>query len=275
MPEQILLTILTPKFSSVAPILYRSGHFRSARLRRYFNTPLLAGLNRLLERLDLAAEAYEMDDRLRPAAQLVRRARSDFEAAIVSSFSALSFVCRDQMRDVMEIEYLLRDFRYDLARLDQWAAADEKDEKNLFPSRVLREREAKRRGLDDPKHLIDSLDYSLHSSSIHVTKRSHRSVERGVETDRGPAGVFHGDEDMWEMFIHAGRLLEQTAGLYEAAGLSAPEAPNDDAFNVAWRLCEKTQRESIEAIEKAVKARSEAAAKDVGSDPGRGVEPNP
>ncbi|MHB8588142.1 MAG: hypothetical protein ACYDA0_04715, partial [Candidatus Dormibacteraceae bacterium] len=78
------------------------------RLRRYLNTPYLPGLNRLLERLDLAADAYEKDERLKPATVLVRRARSDFEAAIVCTFSGLSFACRDQMRDVMEVEYLLR-----------------------------------------------------------------------------------------------------------------------------------------------------------------------
>jgi len=253
-PDQELLTMLTPQFSSFVPILYRSGHFRSTRLRRYLNTPMLPGLNRLLERLDLAAEACEKDDRLKPATVLVRRARADFEAAIVCTFSGLSFTCRDQVRDVMEIEYLLRDFRYDLPRLDQWAKASPDEERNRFAPANLRQREAKRRGIGINK-LVDSLDYSLHSRALHVTKASHRSVARGVEADRGQPGVFHGDEDLWEIFIHAGRLLEQVIGLYEAAGLSAPAAPEDDPFDVAWRACEKAQTRYLKTVFEAAQAR--------------------
>jgi len=219
---------------------------------------MLPGLNRLLERLDLAADAYEKDDRLKPATGLVRRARADFEAAIVCTFSGLSFACRDQMRDVMEIEYLLRDFRYHLPRLDQWATASPDEERNRFAPGNLRQREAKRRGIGVNK-LVDSLDYKLHSKALHVTKSSSRSVARGVEADRGQVGVLHGDEDLWEIFIHASRLLDQAAGLYDAAGLSAPVAGEDDAFNVAWRACEKAQSDYLTLITEASRARKAAA----------------
>jgi hypothetical protein len=257
-PDQELLAMLTPEFSSVVPILYRSGHFRSTRLRRYLNTTVLSGLNRLLERLELAAEAYEKDDRLKPATVLVRRARADFEAAIVCTFSGLSFVCRDQVRDVMEIEYLLRDFRYDLARLDKWAKASPDEERDRFNPGILRQREAKRRGIGVNK-LVDSLDYKVHSRALHVTKASVRSGARGVEADRGKAGVFRGDQDIWEIFIHAGRLLEQVIGLYEAAGLSAPAAPDDDPFDVARRACEKAQTRYLKTVFEAARARKAAA----------------
>jgi hypothetical protein len=257
-PDQVLLTMLTPRFTSVVPILYRSGHFRAARLRRYLNTPMLPGLNRLLERLDLAGDAYEKDDRLKPATVLVRHARADFEAAIVCTFSGLSFACRDQVRDVMEIEYLLRDFRYDLPRLDQWAKASPDEERNRFAPGNLRQREAQRRGIG-VNELVDSLDYKLHSKALHVTKDSFRSVARGVESDRGQVGVLHGDQDLWEIFVHAGRLLEQVIGLYEAAGLSAPTAPDDDPFNVAWRACEKAQSDYLTMITEAARARKAAA----------------
>src|SRR5713226_6987447 len=186
--------MLTPQFSSFVPILYRSGHFGSTRLRRYLNTPMLAGLNRLLERLDLAADAFEKDDRLKPATVLVLRARADFEAAIVCTFCGLSSACRDQVRDVMEIEDLLRDFRYDLARLDQWAKASPDEERNRFAPGNLRQREAKRRGVG-VNTLVDSLDYKLHSKALHVTKSPTRSVARGVEKDRGQLADLHGDQD--------------------------------------------------------------------------------
>jgi hypothetical protein len=258
-PDQLLLTMLTPQFTSVVPILYRSGHFRATRLRRYLNTPMLPGLNRLLERLDLAGDAYEKDDRLKPAAVLVRRARADFEAAIVCTFSGLSFACRDQVRDVMEIEYLLRDFRYDLARLDRWAKASPDEERNRFAPGILRQREAKRRGISINK-LLDSLDYSLHSRALHVTKASFRSVARGVEAHRGQLGVLHGDQDLWEIFIHASRLLEQVIGLYEAAGLSPPAAPDDDPFDVAWRACEQAQADYVKTVTEALTAQKAASA---------------
>jgi hypothetical protein len=258
-PDQELLAMLTPQFSSVVPILYRSGHFRAHRLRRYLNKPHLAGLNRLLERLDLAADAYEKDDRLRPAAILVRRARADFEAAIVCTFSGLSFACRDHMRDVMEIEYLLRDFRYDLPRLAEWAKASPKEEEHRFAPNVLRQREANRRHIDVAQ-LVDSRDYKLHSQALHVTKAQLRSVGRGVEDDRGQLGDLHGDQDLWEIFIHASRLLDQAAGLYEAAGLSAPVAGEDDAFNVAWRACEKAQAHYVKTVKEAIAAQKAAEA---------------
>jgi hypothetical protein len=257
-PDQELLAMLTPQFSSVVPILYRSGHFRSTRLRRYLDTPILPGLNRLLERLDLAGDAYDKDDRLKPASVLVRRAHEDFACAIVCSFSGLSYACRDQVRDVMEIEYLLRDFRYDLGRLDQWAKATPDQERARFAPGILRQREAKRRGIGINK-LVDSLDYSLHSKALHVSKASLRSVSRGVEADRGQIGVLHGDQDLWEIFIHASRLLEQVTGLYEAAGLSAPDAPEDDPFDVAWRACEKAQAHYVKTVTEAITARKAAA----------------
>lgn len=259
-PDQMLLAMMTMQFRYVVPILYRSGQLRSLRLRRYLNSPLMPGLNRLLERLDLAAEAHDKEPRLKPAADLLRRARSDFEAAIVCSFSGLSFLCRDQMRDVMEIEYLLRDFRYDLARLDEWANALPSQEAKRFSARVLREREAKRRGVK-PEELIDSRDYALHSKALHVTKAHFRSVPRGVESAMDRAAVQHGDMDLGEMFVHAGRLFDQASGLYEAAGLSSPVVGEDDPFNVAWHMGEKAHAQYVKTVKEAIRARKAASEK--------------
>jgi hypothetical protein len=86
-------------------------------------------------------------------------------------------------------------------------------------------------------------------------KSPTRSVVRGVESDRGRVGVLHGDEDLWEIFIHASRVLDQAAGLYDAAGLSAPVVGDDDAFNVAWRACEKAQAHYVKTVTEAITAR--------------------
>ncbi|MHB8588143.1 MAG: hypothetical protein ACYDA0_04720 [Candidatus Dormibacteraceae bacterium] len=136
-------------------------------------------------------------------------------------------------------------------------------EKDRFASNVLRQREAKRRGIDQDQ-LIDSLDYSLHSKALHVAKASFRSVARGVEEDRGQLGNLHGDQDLWEIFVHAGRLLEQVIGLYEAAGLSAPPVGDDDAFNVACGVSEKAHDLYVKTVLEAISAQKAAA---------KGVEP--
>ncbi len=251
-PDQMLSTITTRDYPFVSPILYRSGAFRARTIRRYLNGPYFRGLNRLLEHLDEAVKSFSEVDILKPAVPLVERAKADCEVAIVCIFSGMSAAADDQMRDVMEIEYLLRDFGHDIGRLQTWAAASPDEEKRLFSPNALRQREANRRGMN-PSMLQDAADYKNHSRELHVTKRSYRSVPRGIDSTFERASDLHADMGVWELFWHSRNLLFAVSDLYVAAGGQGDPVADPDPYIAAWNAAQQAKTKYIEWVQEVVK----------------------
>ncbi len=253
-PDKMLLTMTTRDYRFISPILYRSDAFRARTIRRYINGPYFSGLNHLLEHLDEAAKSFSENDTLKPAVPLLERARADCEVAIVSVFSGMTSAADDQMRDVMEIEYLLKDFRHDLSRLRAWATASPDEEQRLFSPRQLRAREAKRQGVN-PRNLQDAADYRGHSRELHVSKKSYRSVPRGIDSTFKPTGDLHADMGLWELLWHSRNLLFEITGLYQAAGGEGEQASDEDPYVIAWVAAQKAKTEYLDWVRQVVKSR--------------------
>jgi hypothetical protein len=252
-PDQTLLTMTTRDYRFVSPILYRSGAFRARSIRRYLNGPYFSGVNRLLEHLDETVKSFAEVDVLRPAVPLIERAKADCEVAIVCIFSGMSAVADDQLRDVMEIEYLLRDFSNDLARLQTWAEAPADEEKRLFSPNALRQREANRRGIDSGM-LQDAADYKNHSRELHVTKGSYRSVPRGIDSTFDRTSDLHADMGIWELFWHSRNLFFAINDLYLAAGGHGDHVADADPYVTAWNAAQEAKTEYVEWVVEAIKS---------------------
>ena len=108
---------------------------------------------------------YSDDDQLAGIAWLLDRTKADFITALDAALAGLNGVAFDAMRDVMEIEYLLRDFRYDPSAIARWLS--DKHRRDFMPVK-LRERHARKLGVA-VKDLPDSQDYKIHSEGLHVS----------------------------------------------------------------------------------------------------------
>jgi hypothetical protein len=113
---------------------------RAAALSRLTDDVRLKGANDLLGQLDHIATAFATEPRLRKLTFLIRRAIADFETALEATLSSYTAVAFDAMRDVLEIDYLLRDFAVDQQLIDEWLNADEKTLLNKFSPGSVRKR---------------------------------------------------------------------------------------------------------------------------------------
>jgi len=128
-----LLEQLLDAAPQVGKALVRAHKNRTKELNRYLNQDTLrkhfpgsyfAGLEEVYSVLDAMREAYEQSETLKDIAFLVRRVRADFESAVDAGLAGFNGVVLDTMRDVMEIEYLLRDFLHDKQQIKRWLNAD-------------------------------------------------------------------------------------------------------------------------------------------------------
>jgi hypothetical protein len=183
-------------------------------LRSYRSGARLRGLNQLLEYLYNAKNIFDQHRWLTRISFRVSRAREDFEVAIEATLGRSHSVVADQMRDVMEIQFLIRDFNAEHRRIDEWLTATEKDRFNQFRPVVLRQRHTAALG-KKPEDMTEALDYKGHSQSVHVTPHQRSFARKGIADDRRP---FADDMCLWEMFEHGRRLIWEM-----------------DALSAAWR----------------------------------------
>src|SRR6185437_6587802 len=112
---------------------------REVRLSRYYSGRRMKGLEELAKHLRELHEAYIKSRRLRPIAFLLVRANGDFETALEATLSGFYSTAFDAMRDVMEIEFLLREFYFEPENIQEWLTCSEKERFNLFRPAVLRQ----------------------------------------------------------------------------------------------------------------------------------------
>ena len=162
---------LIRNLKSSHPILAR--HLRMAesnrqqRLARYLSSARLEGIEELLGHLELMQQRFSEHHRLRRIAFLLEKSREAFVTATEAALSGYYSVAFDAMRTVMEIEFILRDFRYNTKHLEEWFVCSGKQRLNKFRPAKLRERYATRRKTRT-EHLPESNDYGEHSRALHV-----------------------------------------------------------------------------------------------------------
>jgi hypothetical protein len=220
-----LISELHMSHPGIAATLIRAENLRATNIRQYHHGLRLRGLEELhqhLVRLDTSLLAHSEGSKL---AGLVRRVRADFETALEAALSGYVYVATDSMRDVMEIELLLHDFRVRPHHLDLWLTGNRDVLRKKFRPAHLRERRAKDLGVH-PQQVPERADYQAHSASLHVAPRAAPFGGKGIASSESVFGV---DIVFWEMFVHARRLLWALHDLLKLPQFAGLPTTNVDA----------------------------------------------
>lgn len=225
------------------------GYLRAASRRRQetinslISGARLRGLESLLSYIAVLTETFSQHHLLSQIAFLTERCQ---ESVVLASEAALSgFFSNgiDAMRTVMEIEFLLRDFRYNKGHLEEWLAADYWTQSRRFGANALRQRHANRLGIK-VQDLPESADYKMHSRVLHVT--TLRNPFGGTPGMGTPSAPFGEDAVFWEIFEHSRRFVLQAHGLKRRRAprlrLDRPEKDKRlEDFWDAWRRTQEMQ----------------------------------
>lgn len=180
--------------------LLRSNHdSRSERLDALRDGARLRGIDELLGHLHRVEEAFATNKPLADIAFLIARAREDFEVSLEVTLMCYISVAHGQMRDVMEIEFLLWDFLLEPTRMQRWLSADHNTLMREFQPQKVRQRLYENGGLPWIGKKGESSDYQGHSASLHVTPLAFPWDTHDDE--------FIADAAFWEIFEHGRRLL--------------------------------------------------------------------
>jgi hypothetical protein len=197
-----LLSSIEGKLPDLHRILSAFQAGRSRRLSQYANGARLSGADELLRHLHLIEASLRKHDS--DLGFLVARAIGDFEIAVEAAVSGMLCVAHDSMRDVMELEFLLREFTAEANQLDRWLHADQATLKTEFSPNRMRQREANRLGIP-VRDLAGHADYKGHSLALHVTPSRSPLTRKGLVEDSDL--LFGSDMAFWELFFHARRFV--------------------------------------------------------------------
>ena len=222
-------------------ILSQAQTNREQHLAHYADGARLRGYEELLEHLEQLESVFHQSRRLRGLAPLVRRVRGDFQLALEVTLSGFHSVAHDAMRDVMEAEFLLREFYHCPIRIDEWLGATPDELRRDFQPAGLRRRHARRLGRE-PSDLGEHHDYRGHSMMIHVSPYAHPFGGTGFT---GPGGPFDTDVCFWEMFEHGRRILFEAHRLRRklARHIKSPWGPRRGFkhFRDGWQRTQEMQ----------------------------------
>lgn len=183
--------------------------------------PILPALDQVLAHCQALTEHLSQHANVGDLAFLVRRLEADFEIAIEALLVGRQSVVADSMRDVMEIEMLLRDFAARPQNVEAWVKADNRTLQKTFSPKEVRRRLANDlypgKGLDLP----EADEYAVHSAGLHPSPEPHPHREKGRETQAGDL----------EIVFQSGEILEHAVRAFVACDLllgafdPAPQRP--------------------------------------------------
>lgn len=198
-----ILRALSSSHPRTAAHLSQAQLNRERHLSEYFDGARLRGYEELIDHLEALEGVFQMSRRLRGISRLIRRVRGDFQLALGATLSGFHSVAHDAMRDVMEVEFLLREFHHDPHQIEEWLHATSRKLYKEFRPAILRQRHAKRLGMQ-LEDVGEATDYQAHSRMLHVSPHPHPFGGTGFS---GPEGPFDTDVCFWEMFEHGRRVL--------------------------------------------------------------------
>lgn len=146
------------------------------------------------------------------------RALHDFLLAVDGTLAGEHVTVFESMRDVMEIELLIREFRNQRHRIREWIESDNDALKKKFTPGILRQLHANRVGLK-PQDLPEHADYQAHSIGVHVTPFSGIPPFGSRDMITDCSDPFAVEACFWDIFSHAQSLLTR---LLEFLGSSSP-----------------------------------------------------
>jgi hypothetical protein len=178
----------------------------------------LQALEEILTYVSELERYFIAEPRVARLAFLLHRAGGDFATAIEAALSAFHKTVLDAMRDVMEIEFLFRDFAMDPQRIDEWLTASERVRNNKFRPAILRQRYAASRG-KTPPDMPEAIDYKGHSLMLHVLPYENPIVWAAPGEAHDPIGLL---VCLYDIFEHARRLVGAVDIFCRALELSHP-----------------------------------------------------
>lgn len=207
--------------SSLARILTRAEGNRAIRLKALSTTGRqLRSLDEILTYTAELERWFLSEPKVSRIAFLLHRAHGDFATAIESFLSGFHKTVLDSMRDVMEIEFLFRDFAIDSCHIGEWLTASEKTRNDKFRPAVLRQRHAASKGQTAP-NMPEAADYKGHSGLVHVVPYENPIVwaTPGEALDALGSLVC-----LYDIFEHADRLFVVVGSLCRSLDLPFPHA---------------------------------------------------
>lgn len=166
------------------------------------------GIDEILRFIQAFQQAFLDTAELEPIAFLLQRLIDDFRAVVELCLSGLQSAAFDTLRDVIEIEHLLRDFFYNSTHIQEWLHARSRVEKHKFEPVQLRRREAKRQGLLNEEELQANADYRNHSQALHVSANVSMSGMRGINRFDEVHSLF----PFYDMFFHGAGIISVLVG---------------------------------------------------------------
>ena len=215
----------------VGAALASTNAAREWNLRGYARGARLRGLEQFYEYLEKSEHLLAESMWAKDFAFLIRRVRTDFDVALESTLSGHISSTFEAMRDVLEIELLLRDFTAFPDHASEWLSASDRDRSKRFRPAELRRRQ---RNIRHHWSESDESDYRGHSMALHVTP-SHAPFN----TKRSGAQTLFGvDMGFWDMFDHARRIVMVLDAMFteRQIGPKPVSDPNRDlsALKAGW-----------------------------------------
>jgi hypothetical protein len=176
---------------------------------------ILGGIEQLVVYLHNLHAVYQEHAATKKIAFLVMRIIEDYETSLDAALAGVYYISNDRMRDVLEIELLLKEFVADTEAIDAWLSADGETIHRRFSPNSLRQRLANRSGVK-PSELPGAGDYKAHSQLLHLAPWHARGVllsPDGVSVTTGKDAFRFLLLCLGEMFYHSGAVIDALHGM--------------------------------------------------------------
>lgn len=197
------LSEVSARLPNIGSFLAATHSNRAENLRRYSEDARLKGVDELLGHLKRVHSSLVSAGHQEDLGFIVERSIADFEVALEAGLSGLLNLAHEAMRDVMEIEFLLREVAAVPEHLDQWLNATPDELRTNFSANRLRQLHANRLGIDVTE-LPEHTDYKGQSIALHFTPWTNPMTRKGLVREDL---TFGSDMAFWELFFHARRFL--------------------------------------------------------------------
>lgn len=167
-------------------------------------SPALQGFNEIVNHARELEDYFSADAELSSLTFLVKRFRGNVEVAVEAMLGGRHGVLAGAMRDVMELELLLRDFTLDTARIGKWLTCDDATRVGYFGPGKVRRRLANALYPGQNVDLPDAVEYEFHSKGTHATPNSPPDFDNMLSTDSEPGELLFYS---YEIIEHARRFF--------------------------------------------------------------------
>lgn len=228
--RQVLRLVSTNLCSLGASLVVanRVRGFRLFQCHTYFALDL-AGLGEGRDHLASLSKLYGTLGDACDIAFLVDRAVDDIDLGFESLLAGRHGLVGDAMRDVMEIEMLLRDFAGDKDRLERWLKSDDRTRRREYAPAVVRRRVAEDLYPGKALDLPEAREYSAHSVALHPTPYRPLTGGREFCETTDPHTIHH---LLGELVEHTARVIR--AGYYFLGRLNTGIEPPDPSTDLRF-----------------------------------------